>query len=76
MFQCGGVGSCVLITKRRFDGTESQISGTSGGPATLVRPNNAQFAALYAMVAPNYGAVIESYTKAQQAAKEEQAVAA
>src|SRR5262245_23717597 len=40
------------------------------------RPNNEQFAALYTMVAPNYGAVIESYTKAQEVAKEPQAVAA
>lgn len=39
------------------------------------RPNNEQFAALYTMVAPNYGAVIESYAKAQEAAKEQQAVA-
>ena len=31
---------------------------------------NAKFAALYTMVAPNYGAVIESYTKAQEAARE------
>lgn len=32
------------------------------------RPNNADFSALYALVAPNYGAVIESYQKAQQVA--------
>lgn len=30
------------------------------------RPNNADFAALYVQVAPNYGAVIESYQKAQE----------
>jgi nicotinamidase-related amidase len=40
------------------------------------RPNNEAFAALYAMVAPNYGAVIESYAKAQEVAKEQQAVTA
>lgn len=40
------------------------------------RPNNEQFAALYTMVAPNYGAVIESYAKAQEAAKDQHAVAA
>jgi len=38
--------------------------------------DNQKFAALYAMVAPNYGAVIESYVKAQEAAKEHQAVTA
>lgn len=32
------------------------------------RPNNAEMAALYVMSAPNYGAVIESYIKAQQVA--------
>jgi hypothetical protein len=31
---------------------------------------NAKFAALYTLVAPNYGAVIESYTKAQEPARE------
>jgi nicotinamidase-related amidase len=40
------------------------------------RPNNEQFAALYTLVAPNYGAVIESYVTAQEAAKEQHAVAA
>lgn len=40
------------------------------------RPNNEQFAALYTMVAPNYGAVIESYARAQEAAREHHAVAA
>ena len=30
------------------------------------RPNNEEFAALYVQVAPNYGAVIESYQKAQE----------
>ena len=40
------------------------------------RNNNEQFASLYTMVAPNYGAVMESYARAQQAAKEPQAVAA
>jgi nicotinamidase-related amidase len=34
------------------------------------RPNDAQFAALYALVAPNYGAVMESYAKAQEVGKE------
>ena len=33
------------------------------------RANNDRFAALYGLVAPNYGAVIESYTKAQEVAK-------
>jgi nicotinamidase-related amidase len=33
------------------------------------RPNNEQFAALYVDVAPNYGAVIESFLKAQEAAR-------
>lgn len=32
------------------------------------RPNNADFAALYVQVAPNYGAVIESFQTAQDAA--------
>lgn len=40
------------------------------------RPTNEQFAALYTMVAPNYRAVIESYSKAQEAAKQQHAVAA
>jgi len=40
------------------------------------REDNAKFAALYTLVAPNYGAVIESYAKAQEAAREQQAVAA
>ena len=34
------------------------------------RPNNAEWAELYTMVAPNYGAVIESYQKAQEAGKQ------
>jgi nicotinamidase-related amidase len=38
--------------------------------------DNERFAGLYTMVAPNYGAVIESYVRAQQAVKEQQAVAA
>ena len=38
--------------------------------------DNERFAALYGMVAPNYGAVIESYVRAQQAAKEQQAIPA
>ena len=33
--------------------------------------DNQRFASLYGMVAPNYAAVIESYVRAQQAAKEE-----
>lgn len=36
------------------------------------RPNNDAFAALYVQVAPNYGAVIESYQRAQQAALKSQ----
>ena len=39
------------------------------------RPNNEQFAGLYAMVAPNYGAVIESHVRAQEAARQPPAVA-
>jgi nicotinamidase-related amidase len=38
--------------------------------------DNQRFASLYGMVAPNYGAVIESYVRAQQAVREEQPVAA
>ena len=38
--------------------------------------DNERFARLYTTVAPNYGAVIESFVRAQQAAKEEQAVEA
>jgi len=38
--------------------------------------DNQRFAALYGMVAPNYGAVIESYVRAQQAVREEQPVVA
>jgi len=38
--------------------------------------DNERFAALYGMVAPNYGAVAESYVRAQQAAREQQAVPA
>ena len=34
------------------------------------RPNNAEWAELYTMVAPNYGAVIESYQKAQEVGKQ------
>jgi nicotinamidase-related amidase len=33
------------------------------------RPNNEKFAALYVDVAPNYGAVIESFVKAQEVAQ-------
>jgi nicotinamidase-related amidase len=33
------------------------------------RPNNDAFAALYVQVAPNYGAVIESFRRAQEAAR-------
>lgn len=36
------------------------------------RPNNAAFAALYVQVAPNYGAVIESFGKAQEAVQKSQ----
>jgi nicotinamidase-related amidase len=36
---------------------------------TWNRPEAAELAKLYALVAPNYGAVIESFTKAQEAAK-------
>ena len=36
------------------------------------RPNNDEFAALYVQVAPNYGAVIESFQRAQQAALKSQ----
>jgi nicotinamidase-related amidase len=36
---------------------------------TWARPEAAQLAELYALVAPNYAAVIESYRKAQEAAK-------
>lgn len=36
------------------------------------RPNNDAFAALYVQVAPNYGAVIESFQRAQQAAHSSQ----
>src|SRR5262249_15936151 len=38
--------------------------------------DNEKFAALYGMTAPNYNAVIESYVRAQQAAREEQPVPA
>ena len=38
------------------------------------RPNNEQFAGLYTMVSPNYGAVIESYARAQEAARQLHAV--
>lgn len=34
------------------------------------RPNNAEWAALYTVYAPNYKAVIESFQKAQEAAKQ------
>jgi hypothetical protein len=47
----------------------SSSTGT-GAQTTSASP------ALYTMVAPNYGAVIESYVRAQQAAKEEEAIAA
>ena len=36
------------------------------------RPNNDAFGALYVQVAPNYGAVIESFRKAQEAAQKSQ----
>jgi hypothetical protein len=36
------------------------------------RPNNQEFAALYVEVAPNYGAVIESYRKAQEVVQKSQ----
>lgn len=36
------------------------------------RPNNDAFGALYVQVAPNYGAVIESFRKAQEAAQKAQ----
>lgn len=36
------------------------------------RPNNEAFGALYVQVAPNYGAVIESFRKAQEAAQKSQ----
>jgi nicotinamidase-related amidase len=36
------------------------------------RPNNNAFAALYVQVAPNYGAVIESFRRAQEAAQKSQ----
>ena len=38
--------------------------------------DNERFAGLYSMVAPNYGAVMESYAKAQAVAKERAAVPA
>ena len=38
--------------------------------------DNGRFAALYAMVAPNYGAVMESHARAQEAVREEQPVVA
>src|SRR5215470_7841616 len=38
--------------------------------------DNQRFASLYAMVAPNYGAVMEQYARAQEAAREQQAVPA
>ena len=37
---------------------------------TWNRPEAAELAKLYALAAPNYGAVIESYQKAQEAAKQ------
>ena len=39
------------------------------------RPNNDEFAALYVKVAPNYGAVIESFRRAQEAAQRSLATA-
>ena len=36
---------------------------------TWNRPEAAELAKLYALVAPNYAAVMESYQKAQEAAK-------
>ena len=38
------------------------------------RPNNDAFGALYVQVAPNYGAVIESFRRAQEAAQKSQLV--
>ena len=40
------------------------------------RPNNEAFAALYTQVAPNYGAVMESFRRAQEAAQKSQLVIA
>ncbi len=37
---------------------------------TWNRPDAAQFAQLYTMVAPNYAAIIESYQKAQEVARQ------
>ncbi|NYG44824.1 nicotinamidase-related amidase [Bradyrhizobium sp. IAR9] len=42
---------------------------------TWARPEAAELAKLYALVAPNYAAVIESYQKAQDAAKQTSGVA-
>jgi nicotinamidase-related amidase len=39
---------------------------------TWNRPDAAQFAQLYTMVAPNYGAVLESYGKAQEVTRQQQ----
>jgi len=43
---------------------------------TWNRPDAAQFAQLYTMVAPNYGAVMESYGKAQEVARQQRAAPA
>src|SRR6266545_2685033 len=42
---------------------------------TWNRKNAAQYAQLYTMVAPNYGAVMESYAKAQEVARQQREVA-
>jgi hypothetical protein len=39
---------------------------------TWARPEAGELARLYALVAPNYAAVIESYVKAQEAARKPQ----
>ncbi len=39
---------------------------------TWNRPEAAELAKLYALVAPNYAAVIESYNKAQEVARQQQ----
>jgi nicotinamidase-related amidase len=41
---------------------------------TWNRPEAAELAKLYALVAPNYAAVIESYNKAQEVARQQQPV--
>jgi hypothetical protein len=44
--------------------------GAIRNPRTWNRPEAADLAKLYALVAPNYAAVIESYQKAQEVAKQ------